>query len=101
MKFQTVNPFYVECGAYDGEFFSNSIWLERDLKWEGLLIEADPETFDKLASKNRKAWTGKFCLSNTPQAKTVSESNIKALITMKYGRILELQNSRSFFEKFK
>ena len=72
MTLQKVNPFYVECGANDGEFSSNSIWLEQHLKWDGILIEGDPDTFNQLATKNRKAWTGKFCLSNARQAKIVS-----------------------------
>ncbi|CAG7827400.1 unnamed protein product, partial [Allacma fusca] len=57
------NGFYVECGANDGEYFSNSLWLESTLKWEGLLIEADPKIFKHLKSKNRKAWIGGFGLS--------------------------------------
>ena len=34
--------FFVECGAFDGETRSNTLNLERDLGWTGVLIEADP-----------------------------------------------------------
>ena len=37
------NGFYIECGALDGVARSNSLSLERQLGWEGILIEADPD----------------------------------------------------------
>lgn len=40
--------FYIECGAYDGQRLSNSLTLERDLGWEGLLAEADPTSISTL-----------------------------------------------------
>ena len=40
--FQT-GGFFVECGALDGELRSNTLTLERDYGWRGVLIEADPE----------------------------------------------------------
>ncbi len=33
--------------------------------WEGLLIEADPQTFKGLLKKNRKAWISPACISPT------------------------------------
>jgi hypothetical protein len=35
--------FFVECGALDGELRSNTLTLERDHGWRGVLIEADPD----------------------------------------------------------
>ncbi|KAK3087900.1 hypothetical protein FSP39_012292, partial [Pinctada imbricata] len=55
--------FYVECGALDGEKRSNTLFFERFRNWNGLLIEADPDTFKELLSKNRKALTMNACLS--------------------------------------
>ena len=56
----------MECGALDGEFMSNTIDLERKFNWGGILIEANPITFQKLISRNRKAHTVPICLSSQP-----------------------------------
>ncbi|KAI9561198.1 hypothetical protein GHT06_012154 [Daphnia sinensis] len=55
--------FFVECGDLNGEYTSNSLDLERKYNWSGILIEANPVTFQKLLSRNRKAWTLPICLS--------------------------------------
>jgi hypothetical protein len=31
------NGFFIEAGAYDGEMYSNSLYLEKRLGWKGLL----------------------------------------------------------------
>jgi len=36
--------FFVECGAADGESFSNSLFFELERNWTGLLIEANPRS---------------------------------------------------------
>jgi len=41
------NGFFVESGAADGEWNSNTLHLERDLGWTGLLVEPSPFTFQK------------------------------------------------------
>ncbi|XP_068244980.1 uncharacterized protein [Palaemon carinicauda] len=58
--------FFVEAGAVDGEFLSNSLMLERLLKWRGLLVEADGDMFKKLLTRNRKAWASPSCLAIHP-----------------------------------
>ena len=62
VRFQT-NGFFIECGGYDGEFLSNTLYMERWLGWSGLLIEADKKAFGRLISRNRKAYTSPVCLS--------------------------------------
>lgn len=57
------NGFFIECGAYDGEIRSNTLFLERYLNWSGLLIEADPLNFDRVLRKNRRAHLSNTCLS--------------------------------------
>ncbi|XP_070150619.1 uncharacterized protein [Polyergus mexicanus] len=57
------NGFFIECGAYDGETRSNTLFLERFNGWSGLLIEADPINFTKMLQKNRRAYLSPTCLS--------------------------------------
>lgn len=58
--------FFVECGAFDGLFFSNSLQFEMNHNWTGLLIEANPTNYQALMKRNRKAWTANVCLSLKP-----------------------------------
>ncbi|XP_042867250.1 uncharacterized protein LOC122250050 [Penaeus japonicus] len=58
--------FFVEAGAVDGEFLSNTLALERDLGWTGLLVEADGDMYHHLRGKHRKAWTSHACLAPRP-----------------------------------
>ncbi|CAL4122681.1 unnamed protein product [Meganyctiphanes norvegica] len=58
--------FFIEAGALDGEYLSNTLYLERELGWTGLLVEADSDMFKRLVKKNRKAWASNSCLATTP-----------------------------------
>ncbi|XP_068248791.1 protein Star-like [Palaemon carinicauda] len=60
--------FFVEVGAADGEWLSNTLFFERELGWRGLLIEATPKFFESLQKKNRKAYTINVALSVTTYA---------------------------------
>lgn len=57
------NGFFVEAGAYDEETFSNTLFLEKELNWTGLLVEADPKLYSKMILKHRKSWTSPCCLA--------------------------------------
>ena len=57
--------FFVDIGAYDGQLFSNSLWLERKHNWTGLLIEANPDLCEKIDEIKRHAWRMCACLSDT------------------------------------
>ena len=46
---------FVELGAFDGVKFSNTLMLEKCFGWQGLLIEANPESFAKLNASARTA----------------------------------------------
>ncbi|XP_057372133.1 protein Star-like isoform X2 [Daphnia carinata] len=63
--------FFIEAGGYDGEFLSNTLFMERSLQWSGLLIEADKTAYSKLLKRNRKAFSSPVCLSTKPYAMEV------------------------------
>ncbi|EFX67629.1 hypothetical protein DAPPUDRAFT_301984 [Daphnia pulex] len=65
------NGFFVECGALDGEQRSNTLYMELDLEWQGVLIEGDLKNYKKVLKKNRRVWTVPACLSTSPYPKTV------------------------------
>ena len=54
--------FFVEVGGFDGERFSNSLYFERSLGWDGLLVEANPYAYEKLLSRGRRAYSVNACL---------------------------------------
>lgn len=39
---------YLELGALDGRFFSNTLWFEHALAWSGVLVEGSPMVFEDL-----------------------------------------------------
>jgi FkbM family methyltransferase len=51
--FSKQKGFFVEIGANNGVLFSNTLFFEKELNWNGLCIEANPIVFKDL-SKNRK-----------------------------------------------
>ena len=46
---------FVELGAYDGIENSNTYFLERCARWDGLLIEGQPKNFELLRHSGREA----------------------------------------------
>lgn len=58
----STNGIFVEAGAYDGETWSNTLYLERFQNWTGLLIEPSVENYQKLRNKNRNAYSINSCL---------------------------------------
>lgn len=53
----------------DGQQLSNTLWLEQNLNWTGLLIEPDHYSFQHLRYKHRRAWTSNACLSSNALTK--------------------------------
>ena len=37
--------FFIEAGAYDGFYLSNTLYLEKVLRWNGILVEPDHDAF--------------------------------------------------------
>ncbi|XP_050711749.1 uncharacterized protein LOC126995893 [Eriocheir sinensis] len=63
--------FFLEVGAADGELHSNTLYLERQMGWRGLLIEAFPGTYQQLLQKHRKAYSIQTALSLTNKSTEV------------------------------
>jgi len=63
--------FFIECGAADGEIYSNSLFFELARNWTGLLIEANPNYHRTLLKKNRRAYVLKSCLGTKKQPSVV------------------------------
>ncbi|CAL4193209.1 unnamed protein product, partial [Meganyctiphanes norvegica] len=70
--FKKMDGFYIEAGALDGEYLSNTLFLEYFQNWKGLLIEPDPNNYQSLLQKHRKAWTSNTCLSTTGNIHNIS-----------------------------
>lgn len=48
-----VGGYFVEAGGYDGELHSNSLYLEKNYQWNGILIEPNPYLFRKIRQLHR------------------------------------------------
>ncbi|XP_068245097.1 protein Star-like [Palaemon carinicauda] len=57
--------FFVEVGANDGETSSVTMYLERELGFNGLLIEGSPRLYEQVVKKERKAYSIQAALSPT------------------------------------
>lgn len=73
------NGFFIECGAFDGEYLSNSIFFERERNWTGLLIEPTPSYFHSILAKNRNAYVINACVAN--KRPIVSEFTVMDVMT--------------------
>lgn len=65
---------YVEIGAFNGVQESNSRFFERCLHWEGLLIEAQPQSYEKLVSNRPTAHRVSFAASCSEQEEANDET---------------------------
>ena len=64
---QRRNGFFVECGAFDGEEYSDTLFFEIQRNWTGILIEPHPYYHRSILSKNRNALVLRACLSHSPR----------------------------------
>ena len=46
--------YFVELGALDGVHYSNTLMLERCWRWDGLLIEANPNSYQNMLRMGRR-----------------------------------------------
>ncbi|XP_018019241.2 uncharacterized protein LOC108675727, partial [Hyalella azteca] len=59
----TRGGFFFEVGAFTGETYSNTLLLERELGWTGVLMEPTPNSYRALKSKNRRAHIMRACIA--------------------------------------
>ena len=57
------NGFFIEAGALDGVFYSNSAFFERHRGWTGLLMEPEIDLFRKLMKERPGSYAINACLS--------------------------------------
>jgi len=67
----TTKRFYIEAGAFDGVKGSNTLRLELNPLWSGLLVEPNPELYAKTKSRERNAWTLPSCFSTKKRPEIV------------------------------
>ena len=63
---QRRNGFFVECGGYEGERYSDTLFFEIRRNWTGILIEPHPMYYYSILNKNRNALVLRACLSHRP-----------------------------------
>ncbi|XP_066957365.1 protein Star-like [Macrobrachium rosenbergii] len=64
--------FFLDSGALEGDIFSNSLWLEKERGWTGILVEVDPNNFRHLVQKRRKSWLSNTCIARAPYPQQVT-----------------------------
>jgi len=63
--------FFVECGAFRGDQYSDTLFFELERNWTGILIEAHPDYHREILTKNRRALVLRACLSPSRRPGTV------------------------------
>ena len=66
-----VKRFFIEAGAYDGVTGSNTLRLQLNPVWQGLLVEPNPDSYESMVSRGRNAWTFPSCFSTKTTPETV------------------------------
>lgn len=61
------NGFFVDIGAGDGKFISNTYVLEKEYQWDGICVEPNSVTFEMLKSNRQCALDNSFILDGRPE----------------------------------
>lgn len=83
------NGFFLEMGAYDGILYSNTLWLERNHNWTGILIEADPSLCKKIDKLQRSVWRLCACISDEKEVTFLPMETLGEVVS---NRIVPLRN---------
>ena len=68
--------FYLDIGALDGEFQCHSLFLEKELGWQGLLVEPNKVMFQLMQKKKRKAYTSNLCVGKNSYSYSVRKNTM-------------------------
>ena len=79
--------YFLDIGAHDGIYISNTYLLESRYNWQGICVEANPATFSEL-KKNRRAKCLNICLDR-------SEGEVDFVLRDVMGGIKGLDNDES------
>jgi len=66
------NGFFLEAGAFDGEYNSDSLYFEMNHGWTGLLVEPHPYAASEIKARNRNASIIQTCLSTDTKPQFVN-----------------------------
>lgn len=114
---------FVDIGAYDGEFSSNTYFFEKELNWSGLCVEPNVEKFRKstlirncymenVAISNISGYKDYIYVSVSPELNGFIDSydprnfeNMKNLTSMHNGTVdvknIKTEKLSALFEKYK
>ena len=67
----TTKRFFIEAGSYDGIFGSNTLRLELNPLWSGLLVEPNQDLYKLTRERERNCWTLPSCFSTRTYPETV------------------------------
>ena len=65
------NGFFIEAGAFNGQDISNTLLLEMQYNWTGILIEPNPDLYQEMLTKQRKSYCLETCLSTEKEVQKV------------------------------
>lgn len=86
------NGYFVEFGATDGVFLSNTFLLERQFDWRGICAEPHPRFFAQL-EKNRACLVTNACIAGQ------SGRQVEFILADEYGGIADFANDDNHADK--
>ena len=63
--------FFIECGAYDGIYQSNTFLYEKNLNWGGVLIESSKNRFIECESNRLNSKVYNYCLTTPEKSESI------------------------------
>lgn len=101
------NGYFLDVGAYDGIKYSNSLLLEKDFDWSGLLIEAHPDNFNTLKNNRKNTlvpyavsdYNGKIIFENEcGTGSKVVEKNGLSIDCITFEKMFEMYNVPNYID---